>query len=476
MTKKLPRRTFLRGAAGGVAASIGLPLLDPMVPTRARAAGGFPNRYLVSFGGVAMGHRLGSPPAPTGPLTSSLGSPFASLRDLIDDVTLVSGLDIEKVNDDALVPPGGAANVNHGKQLSPMLTGIRSQKSIHDTFRGPTSDQIVADAIGAGTLMPRGYQFLIQPVGYQYGSRGRDALSARSPGQGTTGVSNPLVAFNDLFGSGAPTGSTTGGTTPSGPSQQLLRDRSVLDVVLGSTNRLMARLGAEDRRRIDQHLTEIRALERRIEELIARAGGSGSTTPPPSTSSCTAPARPGTIGPTTTFTSSGGQLVGWSDEDLRADIYAEMAALAFACDLTRSATWHISWEQCGISAREITGNDKAFHQIGHDGPNTEVVPLTAWHVDQFAKLVRALKSKPEGSGTVLDSTFCCLFFGESPSSHGMRDMTATIAGCGGSLRMGEHVRAAGAHPAQVLITGMQAVGVDTDELGEVRGALGALQR
>lgn len=473
MTKKrsLSRRTLLRGAASGAAAAIALPLLDAMVPARARGAHGFPDRYLVSFGGVAQRHRLGEPPGPLGPL-GTLTPTFSPLQDLTAEVALVSGLTIPQANSDPAVPPGGRYNKNHIKQMSPMLTGVRSLDADHDVYRGRTSDQIVADTLGAGALFPRGYHFLVQPNGYQYGGGGRNALSAVGPSRGLAGTSALDTIFNDLFGVSAPAGGPT--PTTSGPTPEMLRRSSVLDLVRGSTERLLPRLGPDDRRRVDAHLTHIREVELRIEELIRRAsGGAGSTTPSPA--SCSSP--PSTApGATTTFTSPRGQLVGWSHEDERADILAELAALAFACDLTRTATWQISWEQCGISARHVLGNDESFHEIGHQGTAAEKEGVVRWHVEQFAKLVRALRDKPEGSGSVLDSTFCVLFFGESPSSHGSRDMTAVVAGRPEELRIGEHVRETDAHPAQLLIAGMQAVGVSTNDLGEVSGALTALQR
>jgi hypothetical protein len=42
---------------------------------------------------------------------------------------------------------------------------------------------------------------------------------------------------------------------------------------------------------------------------------------------------------------------------------------------------------------------------------------------------------------------------------------------GGITSHGQHIVAAGSHPAQVLISGMQAAGVAGDTLGEVSGNL-----
>jgi hypothetical protein len=50
-------------------------------------------------------------------------------------------------------------------------------------------------------------------------------------------------------------------------------------------------------------------------------------------------------------------------------------------------------------------------------------------------------------------------------------MSVLIGGRAGGLRSGQHVKATGKHPAQVLISAMKAVGVPGETLGEVSGAI-----
>jgi hypothetical protein len=50
-------------------------------------------------------------------------------------------------------------------------------------------------------------------------------------------------------------------------------------------------------------------------------------------------------------------------------------------------------------------------------------------------------------------------------------MACLIAGRAGGLKTGIHVDANGMHPANVLITAMNAVGVQTNTLGEVSGVV-----
>src|SRR5690606_32540489 len=72
---------------------------------------------------------------------------------------------------------------------------------------------------------------------------------------------NPQVVFERLFGDGG---------TPEERHARRERQRSILDSVTGSLARLETTLGAPDRVRIDQYLTDVREIERRL-EIAARA-------------------------------------------------------------------------------------------------------------------------------------------------------------------------------------------------------------
>jgi hypothetical protein len=54
-------------------------------------------------------------------------------------------------------------------------------------------------------------------------------------------------------------------------------------------------------------------------------------------------------------------------------------------------------------------------------------------------------------------------------------MACLIAGRVGGLRPGQHVVAAGKHPANVILTAMQAAGYPQNSLGEVNGDIPALR-
>ena len=109
----------------------------------------------------------------------------------------------------------------------------------------------------------------------------------------------------------------------------------------------------------------------------------------------------------------------------------------------------------------------------------------AWHVKHFTRLIQKFKDTPEGNGNMLDNSAMAFLLegghGWDPegvkdnSSHSTENMACLLAGRAGGLQPGQHVVAAGGHPAQVLITAMKAVGVNTNTLGEVTGDIPQLR-
>jgi hypothetical protein len=145
--------------------------------------------------------------------------------------------------------------------------------------------------------------------------------------------------------------------------------------------------------------------------------------------------------------------------------------------------------QSHLNMYQLTGHKCDLHEIGHGGdPNSKgtlgVSKGIAWHMKHFAYLLGKLRDTSEAGGSLLDN--CALVFlhegghgldtatGKANSSHSTENMACLIAGRAGGLKGGQHVVAAGKHPANVLITAMNAVGV-SGNLGEVTGAISVLR-
>ena len=489
--KRLPRRTLLRGAAG---AAVGLPLLEAMLPTRNAEAADPPRRYFIGFGGFSL--NVDNSPGAQALVPDTVGAnwdvkemlaPLNGYTDaggnpVKDRITVVSGLDIPHASDPNAMPPGarypGDSFHFHGNA---MLCGLPQQGELDATITGMSSDQIVADAIGQTTLF-ESLAYRVQALFYNTGGGTfdkafhRDTLSfdmQNGQVQPVTPRTSPKTAYESLFTS----------FTPDDPAEaaakalELLKRKSILDHVDRTIGGLLPKLSQWDRERMERHYDEIRALE----ELLEAEG-------PTQNGACQLLPHPGDDPP---LGGEFGQPFGWnvndgySDEESRARVFTRLMHMAFVCDLTRVGTLMYTMFQSFMNAHPLVGASYNVHALNHLGQQADHTKMVQWHMDHFGELVALLRDTPEAGGSLLDS--CAMTFlieggfrsGTSGvpggQSHTTENMACLVAGGAGGLRQGEHVVApSGAHPANVLVTLMNAVGVGATALGDVQGTIPGL--
>lgn len=490
----LPRRTFLRGA-GGLA--VGLPLLDIMLGEHGDAlAGGdrIPSRFLLCFGGYSLGTDEG--PSPNNVVPPELGAgytlgaamgPFNDAHgDLRDEVTIVSGLSIPSQTEfGGVIPPGGRG-INFHAHTNPLFTGTASlvpdNGNLHNyQVTGVTPDQIVADAIAGDTTFSS-LQYRAQALLYHSGDFGnyRNLMSWRVDDEGEPSpqypVASPRQAFDSLFLGFVPDDRQEAAAK----ALEIAKRKSILDVVDRRMDGMVDRLGGADKAKLDAHLQAIREIEMLL-----------NSTPPDVTGECQLLRDPGADPPLGgDFNGDGGDGIydanaGYSDEDARARIFNDLVHMAFVCDLTRSATLMYTMMQSFMNVLQFSGHEYQLHDMTHTGSPSDFNDVIAWHMEHFAYLVARLRDTPEGDGSLLDS--CAVGFlneagggyshenGVSYSAHSTDGMAMLVAGGAGGLLRGEHIVAPdGAnHPANVMVSLMAAVGVDS-ALGEVGSPLSPL--
>jgi hypothetical protein len=489
MALRFSRRTFLRGA-GGVA--IALPALDAMFDGHGEAYAqgtAVPKRYLVCFCGQSMGGDSDPlhndyVPKTIGP-NYDLKSALAPLAPVQSEISVVSGLQIPTANGGA-VPAAGRRDDFHVSSLSPLLAGMRSPDDTSSA--GPTSDQIVADAIG-GSSRFKSLVYRVQ-VGWYLGvsaAYGRDKISYKvNPSGGKPlpiePIVSPRMAYDALF---------SNFTAPSTSAEQakqdlLLRSRkSVLDLVNGKLQKLAANpaLGKADQQRLTQHGDEIRTLEKQIAALppVTSMGGVCAKLPDPGPDS----APGGAQGVDANGDNTYGTNLGYSNEEERAKIFSDLMYMAFACDMTRVGSLQYTMFQSHMNVYALCGAHCDLHELGHNGDpvirgTLAVSKMIAWHMKHFGYLIGKLRDTPEGAGKMIDNVVALMLnegghgldtaTGKTNSTHSTENMACLIAGRAGGLKPGKHVVAAGKHPANVLVSAMKAVGLP-EKLGEVTGAI-----
>ena len=446
VTTPIPRRTFLRGLGTMVA----LPMLNSLLPVRARASAvaGHPQRIAWVY--VPNGANMADwTPATTGTgyeLTSSL-QPLAAHR---NDFSILTGL--ANHQGDELGDGGGA----HARASASFLTGVHPRKTAgSDIKTGISCDQIAAQQIGEQTRLSSlelscdggqragscdsGYSCI-----YQFN------LSWRSETQPMLPEVNPRAAFERLFGNGDPAASFEASMRRSRNHQ------SLLDYVLEDAHRLEQRLDATDRRKLDEYLTSVRELERRI----ARAA----QFPPP--------AMPAGVSEPEMFETYEQQM----------QLMYEVMALAFQTDSTRIATFIVAHDGSNRPYPNIGIRD-GHHDLSHHRNDEEkkkkLAQINRYHVAQFARFLDRLKSIPEGDGTLLDN--CVIQYGSGLSNgnaHSPEDLPILLAGGGGGrLRTGQHLRVDDKTPLTNLYRSvLDHVGVHTEKIGDSTGKLDTMFR
>jgi uncharacterized protein DUF1552 len=399
--KPLARRTVLRGA-GGVA--IALPFLDAMWPRRASAAA-LPKRLFVMVG------QNGTVPSTWFPGGSekqfTLASSMAPFESLKEHLIIPDGL--------TKMQRGTQDNTAHGRGMASALTGW-SSKGGDGIADGASLDQVVARQIGSQTRIP---SFMLGRVSnYHVFHDGPRQVHFPEP--------NVQKNFDRLFANFTPPASGGAAADPNAAADLArlrARKKSILDATIDQYTKVAALVGPSDRKRLEAHTEAIRKLELQID-----AAGRG---PEAATASCTEPAA---AGQDTDYINNGTSNL-------------DLAALAFACDLTRVAGYQ--WISHGTVFSWLGVTEKHHplaHQTGSAGADAQLTKIVTWHSEQAAAFLTRLKSFPEGPGTVLDNTVFLWTWSVSVGSHGFGRGPFLLASgkfplpAGGTLQTGRYLK------------------------------------
>jgi hypothetical protein len=459
---RLSRRTMLQGAFG---AAVGLPLLEIMEPRSAFAQVARTKRYLVTFAGLSLGGGTGEtlalphfvPTTPGQGFTMPTGLAPLATRGLANDISVITNLKIGWNGE-----PGSRPIAWHASSLCPLFAGATAPDR-NGNVNTSTSDQVVADAI-AGNTKFKSLVYRVQPAPYRDGVAAKGRMSYRA-GTAIDPVTSPRLAYQTLFANFTPS-TGAGGSTADAEAKRVaaLKQKSVLDLVKGSSDRLKPRLGAQDQKRLQQHFDEVRDLENRLQVVD----------PVPTTASCKQLTDPGAdpASVLSTDPNNEGADIGYSKEFERARLLSDFIHMAFTCDLTRSVALAYSYAQCFMNVNSFIPNRQTdAHELGHGtGTAQEHGQVIAWVVDHWAYLLQKLKATPEGASNLLDNTASVLLteggYGFDPEGgrnevpHSSERMGVLVAGrAGGALTPRGHIVSANAHPAQVLVSVMNALGV-----------------
>lgn len=439
LTKKaLPRRTFLKG----VGATLSLPLLDAMVPA-ATALAKTPAKPVRRLGYVfmPMGCDITRWTPPGGEKLDKLSPILSSLEPVKQDVTIVSNLEL------ANAYPGSHATSN-----SAFLSAAKAKVTEStDYYLGTTADQIAARHIGQSTQLPslEMAMDLLKLVGQcdnGYACVYQNNLSWSSPTTPLPAEAHPRIVFESLFGEGG---------TAQERRAALRKRASLLDSISEEITRLQRDLGPADRAKLEEYLTAVREVERRIQTAESDAAKNQ---------------LPDLDRPL-------GVPASYADH---ARLMFDLQVLALQGDVTRVTTFQLARETSNRTYPEI-GVPDPHHPLSHHGNNAEKVArmakINSFHVSLFAEFVLKLKKTTDGNGSLLDHSLYLYGSGMgNPNVHDHTNLPTIVAGgAAGKMRGGRHIQYDKPTPlANLHLSLLNKVGVPMESFADSTGTVDEL--
>jgi hypothetical protein len=441
------RRRFLRGVGVGIA----IPVLESLLPRATLKA-------------VEAGANSGSIPVRTAFVYVPNGAqqeawfPSGEGREFVfnrtmqpleehrQQIQIIAGLDQQH----AEAGPDGAGD--HARANATFLTGMRARKTAGSNIRvGQSIDQLISESIGQQTRFPSleltcdavrkagrcdsGYS-----CAYQYN------ISWRTPFMPMTPEPSPRKVFERLFGSDDDIDDQTRGLRQQERS-------SVLDFVLDDARSLRRELGEKDRHKLDQYLTGVRELERRIERIEQFPDLP----------------RPDLVVPE-----------GIPDDyPTHMDLMYDLLAISFQTDATRVATLLLAHDGSNRTFPEV-GVSEGHHYLTHhqeeEAVCEKVAKIDLFYMRHFARFLDRLRSQKDVDGTsLLDNSMIVYGSGIADANRHTHDNLPVIlaGGGGGSLQPGHYRRATGVPMTNLYLSLLDRLGInDVAQFGDSTGRFG----
>jgi hypothetical protein len=395
VSRAFSRRAVLRGTGCAMA----LPWLESVSAMADPKAADFPKRFGVVFLGCGINENHWS--AEGNGAEMKLSKTLSPLEPLKQKINVIDGLQVK-----ALMAQG-----IHPAQTGSLLSGAQITKGalIHS---GISVDQMIANQIGQDSPQSSVVLACEQPItGYHetnFSLAYSSHLSWQTPESPVPVEVYPALAWDSLF-----------------DNRGSMLNISILDRVKGRAQDLSRKISATDRGKLDEYLTSVREVEKRVEVMRkgmeeAKDNAAAKNIPVAMMD------RPASGLP----------------EDLRehTKLMCDIVAIAFQTNKSHVASLIISRD---LSAMYYPFLDvkEGHHAASHDNSSDGYERIANFHVSQYAYLASKLDSMKEGEGTVLDNS-CLLFMSNMfvGRKHDNSRLPLVLAGgLGGTLQTGRSI-------------------------------------
>ncbi len=363
ISRAFSRRAVLRGAG----CTMALPWLESVnALADTPSPSDFPKRFGVVFLGCGVNEDHWS--AEGSGADMKLSRTLQSLEPIKQKINVIDGLYVKALTNQGI----------HPAQTGSILSGATITKGalIHS---GISVDQMIAGHVGQDTPQSSIVLACEQPMtGYHetnFSLAYSSHLSWQTPDSPVPVEVYPALAWDNLF-----------------DNRGSLMNLSVLDRVKDRAEALSRKISATDKGKLDEYLTSVREIERRVE--VMRKGMDNA-----------ADAAKAKNMPVAMMDRPASGL----PEDLRehSKLMCDIVAIAFQTNKTRVASLIISRDLSAMYYPFLNVKE-GHHAASHNNNSDDYERIANFHVSQYAYLAQKLDSMKEGNGTVLDNS--CLMF------------------------------------------------------------------
>jgi hypothetical protein len=435
---QIDRRTVLKGFG----ATLALPFLESMMPQGVLAASvpKTPIRTAFIFvpNGINMQHWV--------PSGNELPYTLQPLQSLKNKFNIVSGL----AQRNAFALGDGAGD--HARSAAAWLTGCHPRKTSGANIKaGVSFDQVLAKEFSNAT------RFSSLELGCERGGLAGDCDSGYSCAYSnsiswraeTTPVAkevDPRLVFERLFASENQNESDTA------KAQRLAENKSILDFIMEDAKILNKKLGHTDKMKLDEYMTGVREIERRLSFLEKQRGDFNSS------SLINVQGMP-------------------ADYQEHIKIMGDLMVLAFQTDTTRVSTFMFANEGSNRSYKMVGVTD-GHHEMSHHQRTPEKLEalkkINNFHVTQLAYILNKMDSIKEGDRTLLDNSMVVYGAGICDGDrHNHDDLPLLLAGLGGGkIKSGRHLKFDSSTPMTNLFLSMaDKMNIPVESIGDSTGKL-----
>lgn len=371
------------------------------------------------------------------------------LQKLRQHVQILGGLD--HVN----ATPGDDGAGDHARANATFLTGMRARKTDSQyIYVGESIDQVLAKRYGHLTRLPS-LELSCDPVrksgrcdsgyscAYQYNISWQSPTTPRAP------EANPRLVFERLFGAGSAS------ERQKNYERRLKTEQSILDFVLDDVRSVSQGLNRDDALKLDEYLTGVREIEKRIQRAEVFGDLPTSTGEPPN-----------------------GIPTDYGDH---IDIMYDLLIMALQTDSTRIASLLLAGDGTNRPFPQI-GIPQGHHDLTHHRGSEESIEnvrrIDHYYVQHFARfLERMERTKDTDGNSLLHNSMIVYGSGHADGNrHSHVNLPVILAGGGGgSLTPGRYVSFDSQPCTNLFLSMADRLGVDDlQRFGDSTGRVGTI--